>query len=337
MKKKINLGFVGAGNIYSKHYQAVNKLKNIKILSIADPKNIEKSKSINFYKAANIMLKKEKKLDIVSILTPSGRHYKDIVDSLKYKKNIIVEKPICLKISDLNKILNLNKKYKKEIFVVFQQRLNKYILELKKIIKKRELGNIFLVSSKLYWSRNKNYYSKSKWRGSWKFDGGVVSNQGIHNLDLMIWLFGDIKSVYAIGKNFYKFQECEDTAIITITFKTGVLCSMEFTTNCVPNNLENSLTVLGSKGYVKITGKNLDDKFLTNLNFKNLEKAENMSLHAKFYYKVLDTLLYKKKNEFSAESAKSSLELLTAIYKSIELNKEIKIPLRKNTITKLGY
>jgi hypothetical protein len=112
---------------------------------------------------------------------------------------------------------------------------------------------------------------------------------------------------------------------------------MEFTTNCVPNNLENSLTVLGSKGYVKITGKNLDDKFLTNLNFKNLKKKENTSLHAKFYDKVLDTLLYKKKNEFSAESAKSSLELLTAIYKSIELNKEIKIPLGKNTITKLGY
>lgn len=337
MKKKINLGFVGAGNIYSKHFQSVNKFKNIKILSIADPKNIEKSTSINFYKAANIMLKKEKKLDIISILTPSGHHYKDIVDSLKYKKNIIVEKPICLKISDLNKILNLNKKYKKEIFVVFQQRLNKYILQLKKIIKKKELGNIFLVSSKLYWSRNKNYYSKSKWRGSWKFDGGVVSNQGIHNLDLMTWLFGGIKSVYAKGKNFYKFQECEDTAIITITFKTGVLCSMEFTTNCVPNNLENSLTVLGSKGYVKITGKNLDDKFLTNLNFKNLEKTDNTSLHTKFYHKVLDTLLYKKKNEFSAKSAKSSLELLTAIYKSIELNKEIKIPLGKNTITKLGY
>ena len=78
------------------------------------------------------------------------------------------------------------------MFVVFQHRLNPCILNLKRILKKKVIGKIFLFCSRLYWSRDKNYYKKSNWRGTWKHDGGVTTNQGIHTIDILVNLFGSI-------------------------------------------------------------------------------------------------------------------------------------------------
>ena len=103
--------------------------------------------------------------------------------------------------SDGEKIIKLSKKYKKKVFVVMQNKLNLPVLKLRQDLKKKRFGNIFHSSVIVRWRRDQKYYDNDNWRGTWKLDGGVVSNQASHHLDLLRTIMGDPISVYAKACN----------------------------------------------------------------------------------------------------------------------------------------
>lgn len=329
--KKINVSFFGTGNIFAKHLKALKKSKKFQLLNLYDIKKKNNLK-FNLYDSEKNILNK-KNLDIVAILSPSGEHFKQAKKVLLSKKNVIVEKPLALKINHINELIKLEKKYKKKIFVVLQHRLNPAVLKLKKLIEEKKLGKIFLISARLYWCRNDHYY-KNNWRGTWKHDGGVVTNQGIHTIDIITSLFGQFKKLFARSNTFSKLIETEDICTVSGELKNKILCSMEFTTSVRPENLENSITVLGDKGYFKILGKNLDE-FSSNLEKKNT-KINVKDLHHKFYKEISMTLLKNKKNNFSAFSSIKSMNTILGIYQSLKYKREIKFPIKKNMKIKLG-
>ena len=329
--KKYNIGFLGAGSIFAKHLNVINGKKYFFIQGIFDKK--KNLKKLENYKS-QIDIFRDKNIDLVALLTPSGNHFKEIFKSLSYKKHVIVEKPLVLKLDQIGKINTRKNRAKKNVFVVFQHRLNPCILKLKKVLKKKLLGKIFLVSSRLYWSRDKNYYKNSNWRGTWKHDGGVTTNQGIHTIDILVNLFGSIESVFARSKKVSEHIETEDVSIVSMKFKSGVICNMEFTTAVRPSNLENSITVLGSKGYFIINGTNFN-QFSSSLQ-KSPRKVDISNLHEQFYTEIYKTLTKNSKNIFSPESCITVHEVLTAIYQSLKLKKEIKFPIKKNIKIKLG-
>ena len=329
--KIYNIGFLGAGNIFGKHQKAINNKKYLSIKSIYDKKkNIKQFKKSNNQK--DILC--DKNIDLIALLTPSGNHFKEIIKSLSHNKHVVVEKPLVLKLHQIGKIISYKNKMKKKVFVVFQHRLNPCVLKLKKILRKKILGKIFLVSSRLYWSRNQDYYKKSSWRGTWKNDGGVTTNQGIHTIDILVDLFGPVESVFARSKKVSKFIETEDVSIVSMKFKSGIICNMEFTTAVRPSNLENSITVLGSKGYFIINGTNFN-QFSSSIQ-KSVKKVDIGNLHEKFYSEIYKSLKKKKKNIFSPESCTMVQEVLTGIYQSLKLKKEIRFPINKNIYIKLG-
>ena len=184
MKKKIKIGIVGLGNISKKHVQAINANKQFELVGVCDTKKI--NLKCNTYKNIDEMLRIQKNIELISILSPSGLHFNHIKKSLKDGKNVVVEKPLCMNLNELKKIQNLKKKYKKKVFVVHQNRLNPLVSIIKNKLKNKSLDKVFLFSSSLLWNRNDIYYQNSKWRGKRKEDGGVVMNQGIHNIDLFI-------------------------------------------------------------------------------------------------------------------------------------------------------
>ncbi len=329
--KIYNIGFLGAGNIFGKHQKAINNKKYLSIKSIYDKKkNIKQFKKSNNQK--DILC--DKNIDLIALLTPSGNHFKEIIKSLSHNKHVVVEKPLVLKLNQIGKIISYKNKIKKKVFVVFQHRLNPCVLKLKKILRKKILGKIFLVSSRLYWSRNQSYYKESSWRGTWKNDGGVTTNQGIHTIDILVDLFGPVESVFARSKKVSKFIETEDVSIVSMKFKSGIICNMEFTTAVRPSNLENSITVLGSKGYFIINGTNFN-QFSSSLQ-KRTKKVDVSNLHEKFYSRIYESLKKNYKNIFSPESCITAQEVLTAIYQSFKIKKEIKFPIKHNIYTKLG-
>ncbi len=316
--KKINIAIVGLGNISKKHIEAIKKIKNFNLVSVCDPK--EKIQNIKTYKDISNMLIKQKNIDIVSICSPSGLHYNHVMQSLKFKKNIIVEKPICMNFKQSKEILNFSKKNKKKVFVVYQNRQNPLIKYVKNIIKKKSLGKLITFNSSLYWNREYKYFRGSKWRGTKKFDGGVVMNQGSHNIDIFCNFFGDVKSVYCTKVKIKKYIECEDTCIVSFVFKSGLIGSFTLSTAVSKEKYSNEIEILGEKKNVKLSGKNLDI-----LQYQRKVKATKTlsNLHTDFYKNIYSSLIKKKKNIFSISTTMHCTKVLDAINKSLITNSKI--------------
>lgn len=332
----IKVLIIGCGRIFSKHYNSLRKIgeKQIKIIGVCDTnylkkKEIEKKYQLKYfqnYKKAILQLNP----DLVSILTPSGLHAEQILYSLKKKCNVIVEKPMCLKTLDAKNILSLAKKNKKRVFVVMQNKFNIPILKLRKDIKSKKFGKLLHGSVIVRWMRDKNYYDQARWRGTWKLDGGVIANQASHHLDLMRTVMGDPISVYAKGVNHMAKIQCEDTALVLFKFKGNKTGIMEATTAMRPHNVEGSFSLMGTKGSAKIGGFAMNEisyYFAGNsVNKKKyFTKPKNVYGfgHFEFYKHFIFSLKKNKKSEFECEEAYKTVNLINAIYRSIETNKEV--------------
>lgn len=339
---------IGCGRILQKHLDSIKILnKKLKIVGISDlkknrlkiaAKKLNTKMFINYKEGI-----KKTNPEIVSILTPSGDHAKNVIDVLKLKKHVIVEKPMCLKVSDGLKIVKLVNKNKKRVFVVMQNKFNLPVKKLRQDISKSKFGRLFHASVIVRWKRDQNYYNKDNWRGTWKYDGGVISNQASHHLDLLISIMGLPVSVFAKSAKHLANIECEDTALIIFKFKKNKTGIMEATTAMRPNNIEGSISILGSKGSAKIGGfalnkidfYNLPKQKINTLKFQTNPKSVYGFGHVKFYEHVLESLKNNKPSEFDAKYALNTVKVINAIYKSIEFNKEINLSENINS-KKLG-
>jgi len=340
----IKVAIIGCGKIAEKHAKILtsNKLKKLNLVAVCD---IDKNKAKRFGKKYEIhyfddidKLLNSVNIDLVVICTSSGLHYKNALKISKYKKDIIIEKPICLDLDEAKKIIKIFKKNKNMLFVVMQYRLNPYIIFLKKIIQKKLLGKITSISIKVWWCRDQKYYDEAKWRGTWKLDGGVFMKQGIHHIDMISWLLGPIKSVTAIIKRRLVKIETEDTGSAILDFKNGVLGTIEVSTSIRPKNLENSITILGEKGNIKVGGLQMNK--IEIYDFINKKKAKNFlsknmikdnNNHYLFYKNILNNLMIKK-NYKSDDGAVKSLEIVNAIYQSITKKRRIYLPIKSKII-----
>ena len=349
MKKKHKIIIIGAGRIFNKHFEYLHSKKNsfFEIVGIVEKKehllnkitapNIKKFNDIK--KAINIL-----NFETAVILTESGSHAKFAEFFLKLKKNVIIEKPLSVNLKEADKLVQLDKKSKNKLFVVKQNRFNLPIEKLNSELKKKSLGKIFMATSRVRWMRDKKYYAQAKWRGTFKNDGGVICNQAIHHIDLLQWLVGDIKSVFAYRKKTLAKIQCEDTAVAIIKFKNGSLGTFEASTAVRPQNLEGSISILGTKGSVVIGGFSANKILSWNIggrNKINVSKYEENPPnvygfgHIKFYDFVSKCLKGKIKNTLSAAEAIKSLKIATAMQKSFETKKEINI--KENLLnTRLG-
>lgn len=343
MIKKIVV--VGCGKIFNKHFEAIKiqeKKHNLKLIAVCD-KNLSQIKNIKLgnvkrYTHISEMIKNEK-FDIVSILTPSGYHYSNAIQFAGKAKSIIIEKPLTLKISDAKRLISICNKKKTNIFIVLQNRLNDSVVELKKAIDQNLFGKVFMITARLRWSRGIEYYKQSKWRGTWKLDGGVVANQSAHFIDLFQWLFGMPKKVFSKIRQMQKIKkEVEDTALAIFTYNEKNKLGLLEATNAIrPKNLEGSISVIGEKGTVVLGGMN-GEKIINWTIKKNKQvhsiiknKLVKESGHIRFYDYLIKNFKSNKANFFNANEAIKGLKIINSIYKSAELKSEFNIDNIKDT------
>lgn len=337
----------GCGRIVSKHIQSIKKLgKKFDIIGLCDldPKKVKffskKLKVPGFLNIDDAL--KNLKPDLVSILTPSGLHYEHAMKIIKHRINIIIEKPMCLKIRHGEEIQKLAKKNKTRVFVVMQNIFNAPVEKITKDIKSNKFGKIFHSSVAVKWRRDQRYYDQSKWRGTWHLDGGVISNQASHHVDLMRRVMGDPIEVYAIAKKHLSKIQCEDTALVIVKFKGGKTGIIEATTAMRPKDIEGSLSIMGEKGSAKVGGFALNQ-----IDYYNLQNNINLSKyktnpknvygygHVKFYQHVYESIKKNLKSEFDAYESNKTVKFLNMIYRSIETKNKINLKKNINSI-KLG-
>jgi len=331
---------VGAGRIFTKHYEALKLLsKNFKIVGVFDKKksiNLKSSKLCKTPLFQNVHdLIKKTNPDIISILVESGRHLevcKNII-SKHAVKNFIIEKPLDV---SAKKILNFNKFIKNKninIFTVKQNRFNKAVIKAKEIIEKKLIGDLFMISASCKWRRDQSYYNLSKWRGKRNLDGGVLMNQAIHHIDLLIYFAGDIINVSGYGDTRFIKMESENIAVASLKFKNGCIGTIEATTATAPRDYEGSITIMGSKGMIKIGGfaSNKLEHVSNQSGIKlNLEKfSSNIGSvyghgHVEFYKYVNSYLQGSiKKNQFDIPYAIKSVQVVESIVKSFTTRNKI--------------
>jgi len=328
MKKVL---IIGCGAIFNRHYSAILKNDDFELVAICDiDKNIsdfygKKLKIKNFYNYENAI--KNSDCNFVVVCTPNSLHFEQAKFALENKKEVLIEKPVSFESNKIDTLSNLSKKHKSNCYCVLQVRLNETIKILKKCLNRNLLGEIRAVNLVQRWQRPYEYFSG--WRNIPEIGGGTLYEVGIHYIDIMQLLFGVPKIHSSIAKTTkHKNSMIEDTIYAIMDFGNygGTL---EVTVAAEPHNLECSLQILGSNGYVKIGGKAMNSidsyNFLSNgatVSFEEILKEEkNPNLKPNNYGSYLGSCpnhedVYKNLNSFKIKESKNSIEIIEKIYKS---------------------
>lgn len=339
----LGVALLGCGRIAVRHAQLLSsgEIAGAKLVCVCD---IDKSRAESFGKKHNVpyfadldsMMKEcGDKIDIVSILTPSGCHAQNTLEVAPYKKHIIVEKPMALTLEDADKMIESCDRFGIRLFVVKQNRYNLPVQKLREALEAGRFGKIVMGSVRVRWCRDNAYYKQDSWRGTWAQDGGVFTNQASHHIDLLEWMLGDVESVFAKSRTALSDIETEDTGVAVLKFKNGALGVIEATTATRPKDLEGSLSILGELGSVEIGGFAVNE--IKHWNFTNAmesdkEVMEKYSVnppnvygfgHKEYYLHVVDSILNGTKALVDGLEGRKSLELIVAMYESIETGKEV--------------
>ena len=285
--------------------------------------------------------------DVASILTPSGMHPAHAMAAAAAGLHVVVEKPMALRLEDADAMIRACDQARVKLFVVKQNRFNVPVVKAREALDQGRFGQLVLGTVRVRWCRDQSYYDQDPWRGTWAQDGGVLSNQASHHIDLLEWFMGPVRSVHARAKTALVQIEAEDTAVATLEFANGALGVIEATNATRPKDLEGSLSVLGAKGSVVIGGfaanKMLHWQF-ADARPEDAEVLERFSVnppnvygygHQAYYEHVVHCLSTNSAALVDGLEGRRSLELITALYESIETGEQV--PLRLNaTHSRLG-
>lgn len=334
----MKFAIIGCGFIAKKHAMAINQIPEAKLIAVCDKVDSAMEPYIEEYGVKaftdmNILLK-ECEIDAVCICTPSGFHASIAEQAAAAKKHIVLEKPIAMTIEETDRIIKAAKKNKVKLTVVHPNRFRPAVMELRKIIDSGILGKISHVSAKVNWNRNQEYYDQAPWRGTKQHDGGVLMNQAIHNLDLLLWFMGPPVQVFSMEATRFRRIEAEDVSTGLIRFESGALGTVEAATTVYPRNFEESITIFGKTGTVKIGGANAIS--FEHLDIEGLSETETEAImekvksdpwgipgHQRIISDLIEAVKENREPLVTGEDGKRSLELVLAFYESAKNNTPI--------------
>ena len=340
----LNFALVGCGRIAKRHSELLGnaQIQGARLVAVCDlveekGKDIGEQFSIPSFTDMHEMMQKVK-IDVVVVLTESGNHAEHVVALATYGKHIIVEKPMALTLDDADAMIQACDNAGVKFFVVKQNRFNVPVIKTHLALKAGRFGKLVLGTVRVRWCRPQSYYDQAAWRGTWALDGGVLSNQASHHVDLLEWMMGDVESVFAMGATALAKIEAEDTAVVTLRFKNGALGVIEATTATRPEDLEGSLSMLGEGGAVEIGGFAVNqmkvwkfvepeagDEDVMGKYSVNPPNVYGFGHHA-YYDHIVDCISNNTQQLVDGLEGRKSLELISAIYESIETGCEV--PLR---------
>ncbi len=337
----LKFALVGCGRIAKRHSDLLGgkKIDGATLVAVAD-RNFERAQEIatrfnvSAYADMHEMMLKASP-DVITILTPSGLHAAHAIELAQYGADIVVEKPMALTPEDADRMIEACDKGGVRLFIVKQNRFNLPVIALREALEAGRFGKLVMGTVRVRWCRGQDYYDQDSWRGTWAYDGGVLTNQASHHIDLLEWMMGDVESVFAKSLTALVDIEAEDTAIVMLKFKNGALGIIEATTATRPKDLEGSISILGEKGSVEIAGFAVNE--MKHWNFdKPLPGDKDIFAkfsinppnvygfgHQEYYDHVVDCIKNKKHALVDGLKGRRSLELINAIYESIETGREV--------------
>ncbi|UCS92855.1 Gfo/Idh/MocA family oxidoreductase [Echinicola marina] len=332
MGQKIKFGIIGTGAIAAQHAAAIGECEAAELVAVCSS-NEERARSaedkfrVKAYSNLDEFLA-HPAMEVVCICTASGRHMEAAVAVARAAKHILVEKPIEINLERADRIIEACKENGVVLGVVFQNRFNKGYLQLKQAVLEGKLGKLLMGNAYIKWYREEAYYQNSDWKGTYAGDGGgALINQGIHTIDLLLDIMGEVEEVYGQVKTVLHKIEGEDLGTAVVNFKNGAMGNITAGTSLFPGYPER-LEVYGTAGSVileagKVVAWNIKGQENTSpaiLIEKSSGAADPMAIgHQLHLLQIMDMVRAIRENRkplVTGEIAKQSLALIRGIYRS---------------------
>jgi predicted dehydrogenase len=330
---KIKFAVIGQGHIGKRHAEMIRRNPECELVAVCDVQPKEKlgleTVSEKYYTSVEELLKAHPEVEVVNVCTPNGMHSEHALRALELDKHVVVEKPMALSKTDCEKMIFTALNHNRNVFCVMQNRYSPPSVWLKEIVENKVLGDIYMVQLNCYWNRDDRYYKKGGWKGTQQLDGGTLFTQFSHWIDIMYWIFGDITNIQAKFADFnHKTStDFEDSGFVSFDFTNGGMGSINYSTSVWDKNLESSLTIIGSKGSVKVGGQYMDQIEICNIKDYAMPKlAETSPANDYGAYKgsannhhmvienVVDTLKGKNKITTNALEGMKVVDIIERIY-----------------------
>jgi UDP-N-acetyl-2-amino-2-deoxyglucuronate dehydrogenase len=335
----IKFAIVGMGHIAKKHVEAINEADGAELVAVCDAaaeRLEEYSGKYETYTDLDEMLKTNQDIQVVNICVPSGLHARLTKIVAEHGRHIVVEKPMSLRLEDSEEMIRVAKENNVKLAVVHPNRFRPAIMKLREKMDQGVFGTMSHANATVRWNRGQAYYDQAPWRGTKEFDGGVLMNQAIHNLDLMLWFMGEVESVQAMAATRLRKIEAEDVAAAVVRFKSGALGIIEAATTIYPKNLEESLAIFGEKASVKIGGSNA--LFIETWDMEDGIEGEKESFNESIkdnplgkpgHQWIIEDMVQSIKEDrepiVSGQDGMAPVKLILAILESAESGKEVKL------------
>ncbi len=349
MADKVGFGMVGCGVIAPFHAKGIRETPDAELAAACDPneeaaqKFSEEHNSVPYYTDLEEMLERDD-VDAVCICTPSGMHSDQAVMAARAKKHVLCEKPLDITLPKIDRMIAVCREEGVKLGGIFQRRTYEASRRVRDAVHSGLLGRMVLgdIYQKFY--RSPEYYRSGAWRGTWEMDGGgALMNQGVHGIDLLLWIMGDVKSVVARADHLVRDIEVEDTAAAIVTFENGALGVIEGATSCNPGEAAR-LELHGERGTIILTdsgiarwavakgGRHLAENHKI---ARQEERAHGVSDpraisaegHIALIRDFVDAIKNDREPMVTPESARKPVELILAIYESARTGQEVTLPL----------
>jgi UDP-N-acetyl-2-amino-2-deoxyglucuronate dehydrogenase len=255
--QELGFAIIGAGMVARYHATAIGRIHGARLIAVgrSDPTRAEETAAqfgvpcLTDY----VALLARDDVDAVCICTPSGLHADQAIAAARAGKHVLVEKPIALTLADADAMIAACAQAGVQLGVALQRRTEPEFQHVHAAIAAGELGRPVLGSINMPYLRPQGYYDSADWRGTWALDGGgALMNQGIHLVDLLLWLLGDVAEVRANAATLA--HTIEDCVTATLRFANGALGSIAATTAAGPG-FPHRVEVYGERGGVQIEGE----------------------------------------------------------------------------------
>lgn len=252
MSKQFRVGLVGCGGMGNEHLKILARRPDVQIVGVCDERQeravrmgVEHSAAFWTDYAAFV---KEAGLDVVHICSPSGHHGDHGLLAAEQGIHILSEKPLDVDLAKVDRLIKVCHHMGVRLGCIFQKRMSPAMRAVHDAIESGSMGRIISCGIAVKWWRSQEYYTKDAWKGTWMLDGGAFANQGIHSLDLMVWMAGPVAEVeYAHLETVMHAMEAEDFGIVVVRFASGARGTIEITTCCRPD-LACRLEIYGTNG-----------------------------------------------------------------------------------------
>ncbi len=265
-ERQIRFGIVGSGHIGKRHASMIQNHPQAELIGMVDinpglESAINQEFGTPFYTDFSAFLQAHPDTEVVSICTPNNLHARLAIAALDAGCHVVVEKPMALAKIDAEEVIYKSLQASRLVFCVMQNRYSPPSVWLKDMVISGRLGQIFHVQVNCFWNRDDRYYKAGGWKGTADQDGGTLFTQFSHFVDIMFWLFGDIKNIQA---RFYDYNHqnstaFEDSGFVSFDFAKGGSGTINFSTAIWDKNLESSITIIAEKGSIKVGGQYMNE------------------------------------------------------------------------------